>query len=548
MKGSVKTGTISKPVRRTIIVVLLILIAFEVVVLKQELTSWKKDHVTRISITQNDAELSIRWNKIRTDFYRIEILEAGEPVLIEELSDTVFTFKDIKFHTEYEVCVYGQNRAGEYVRGIDTVFMTRQPQPIETGVETIEGFAGGRVDVKATASGSITYSVKDENIASVDEEGKVTLLRPGETELQIRAEESETQLPGRLTIPLTCYPEELTAPEVSLLEKRNTSMILRIKSVGFAERYELMYYNMNNEKPRILQVIESSSFSGEGTYDAELAEDAGEYTIRAIAEVNGEEMRSAEAEHVRIEPDLSNAAVYSALTNVLTIGSEDVDTIIRTGGGGGATHAQSMCSTDDGYVIAFVNRGNSTGRLEKYDKDGELIAVNSNAGDLGHANGCTYDPSTGNVYVMQTYASRKSHTIRAFDGNTLESADAIGFGTAPSGIGYDRATDQFYMTASSRIYVTDGDLNMSHTIYRKRDHNSQDAAGCNGIVMSCIWTGGTGSYIDMYRALNGDYLGSIYVPLGEIESTCVDDGHLVMLFNGGSVYRTKERISLPGQS
>ena len=64
--------------------------------------------------------------------------------------------------------------------------------------------------------------------------------------------------------------------------------------------------------------------------------------------------------------------------------------------------------------------------------------------------------------------------------------------------------------------------------------------------MSCIWTSGSGSYIDMYRSSDGAYLGSICAPFGEIESACVDDGYLVMLFNGGSIYRTKERMDFPG--
>ena len=41
-------------------------------------------------------------------------------------------------------------------------------------------------------------------------------------------------------------------------------------------------------------------------------------------------------------------------------------------------------------------------------------------------------------------------------------------------------------------------------------------------------------------------IGSYSVPLGEIESVCVDDGHLVILINKGTdvIYRTKDRVGI----
>ena len=60
---------------------------------------------------------------------------------------------------------------------------------------------------------------------------------------------------------------------------------------------------------------------------------------------------------------------------------------------------------------------------------------------------------------------------------------------------------------------------------------------------------GKESYVDLYRISDGAYLGSIYVPVGEIESCDVDDGYLVLLINKKGpldrIYRTKERIAIP---
>ena len=50
----------------------------------------------------------------------------------------------------------------------------------------------------------------------------------------------------------------------------------------------------------------------------------------------------------------------------------------------------------------------------------------------------------------------------------------------------------------------------------------------------------------MFVGLISAYIGSYSVPLGEIESVCVDDGHLVILINKGTdvIYRTKDRVGI----
>ena len=65
----------------------------------------------------------------------------------------------------------------------------------------------------------------------------------------------------------------------------------------------------------------------------------------------------------------------------------------------------------------------------------------------------------------------------------------------------------------------------------------------------CTWVSGNTSYIDMYRASDGAYLGGYDVSFGEVESCVVDDGYLVILMNnasgdGDAIYKTTERLPI----
>ena len=529
-----------------IVLLLLVLLVIAVFLLSTVLKDWRQDHVSRLYVTQKEGLIDIKWNSILSGKYRLEIEQDGNPVLTEELTRNNYRLENINYLSEYEVTIFGKNEKGEYIQGAGETIFTRKPQEITTAAEEFEGFAAETLLTGASAQCELTYSLDNEKVAEVDEKGNVKLLSPGTATLTVTAAEDEKNLPATKTVEIKCYPNTLKVPELSIRKTTDTSVTMRLGKVPYAEKYELLRKDPITGKFTKCRSFTAEDFGKRKNLNLQLAKEIGTYCLRASASVGDRRLRSEKSNPVSIESDLDNAPTYSSLTTIMEIHSGDVDHVFTAQGGSGANNAQSMCCTEDGYVVAFVDRGNSIGRLEKYSKDGELLAVNPSTGHLGHANGCTYYPGNGKVYVMKTYASGKYHDIPVFDGQNLESEGSVPFGTAPSGIGYDAPMNQFYMTASSRIYVTDGNLDMIRTIYRKRDYRSQDIAGYNGIAMSCIWLGGSASYIDMYRALNGDYLGSIYAPFGEIESACVDDGYLVMLFNGGYVYRTKKRVDFPG--
>ena len=507
---------------------------------------WKEDHVAELSVVQDGSSLDLGWSDIKSGQYRLEVSKDGEKLLEEELTDNQYTLKDIEYKTDYEVTVHGINDAGEYVEGPTEKIHSREPQQVQLAAEKAGGHVGDIIDLSPAAEKKITCTSSDEEIASVDENGRIELIAVGKAAITITAEGDDDTLPQEVVVPATCFPKDLDTPSIALSKQSETEVSFKIGQSEFAEKYELMKMAPDTGEYETYKTVNASDLDAGRDYRITIAKEAGTYALRVSAQVGEERMLSDVSEPVTVETKLDEAKTYSSITVIQTLSDDDIKRIAVSSGGGNASHAQSMCSTGDGYVVALVNRGNSDGRLEKFTRMGERVLSNVSTGNIGHANGCTYDPHTGSIYVMKTYAGSNHHDIRVFDAGTLESKDSISFGTAPSGIGYDAQTDQFYLTASSRIYITDGSMKMKQTVYRKRNYHSQDVCGYNGIIMSCIWTSGSGSYIDMYRATDGAYLGSISAPFGEIESACVDDGHLVMLFNGGSIYRTKERMDFPG--
>lgn len=536
----------SKKKKQLIIIVILIAAVIAAAYFAVEtLTSWRADHVRSITVRQHNTSLVAEWNSIKSSKYRVIISKDGKAKVREDIETNNYRLDDIECLHDYEVTVYGVNRSGDLVKGVSGTLYTKNPQDIVTEVDAAGGFAGETLELKASAEGDLSYSSADDKVATVDENGKITFVGNGSTTITITASESDEYLETVRDIETICYSEKLASPGLKISEEE-TELHFEITPSTGAQKYEITRKNKRTGKQELFRTVYIDEEGRSGVIHYTTERDFGTYRVRAVSESGDTRVASKPSEPVTVEGHLDEAPVYSAITNVMEIHGDDVDRVASAYGAGSATVAQSMCASEDGYIVAFVNRGNSVGRLEKYSKiDGELIAA-ADAGSLGHANGCTYDPHTDTIYVMKAYASSNSKEIRAFSGTTLESYNSVSIGTAPSGIGYDEPMDQFYFTASSRIYITDGNMDRIRTIYRKRDQRSQDVFGYNGVVMSCIWLGGSASYIDMYRALNGDYLGSIYAPFGEIESACVDDGHLVMLFNGGSIYRTKERIDFPG--
>ena len=117
-------------------------------------------------------------------------------------------------------------------------------------------------------------------------------------------------------------------------------------------------------------------------------------------------------------------------------------------------------------------------------------------------------------------------------------------------VAFDVTNNKYYLGKGGTMYVADANLKLEKTMKKTvRWFASQDVGAYNGVILVGTWLGETESYLDLYRISDGAYLGSYYVPVGEIESCIIDDGHLVMLINEygpeDRIYRSKDTVVIP---
>lgn len=497
------------------------------------------DHVTGLTLKQEGSTIVCKWDSIKCKGYNVSVRIDGRRAGKAYAKSNSYVLRNIKYNHEYKICVAARMGQGTTSADAEETIYTLQPQTIKTSTDVGKGFAMERFSLKAKAKGELSYSSTNDEVASVDETGEVYLHRDGSAVIKVTAAETEDTAEAVKRIPVTVYPQQLSNIVIDKEYKSDTSVELSWSKVAFADEYILKKYSTHDDK-----------YKKVGTYDPEttsvkLARENAKYKIEAKSDVHGTILETKSEEPVEVVTASVDARSYGDIKIIGTIGASDVDTVTTIRGIGSVNNPQSMCCTKDSYVVAFVTKSNSGGLLKSYSKDGELQASRT-VGNMHHANGCTYNPYADRIYVCPTYAGHKERSLEAYDPKTLEHTGTIGLHNAPSGVAYDDTNNLYYMSASWRLYVTDSDFNVVKVIRRKRYHRSQDMGAFNGVGLSCIWTGGVHSYIDMYRASDSAYIGSYSVPLGEIESVCVDDGHLVILINKGTdvIYRTKDRVGI----
>ena len=503
-----------------------------------------RNYISKLKLSQDETSITANWDGVVEKNYDIQILKDGKLLIQEEdWSKDSYKLEDIDYHCTYIFKVSGLKENGEMSRSAEEQIYTRAPQNIETSIEEARGFKSDVIALEASADGSLEYCIKDEEKAELDSEDNIVMLSVGRTQLTITAAETDESLAGEKTIEIICYPKKLKQAELTIKEKDNATAVFTWEKVSFADKYILLKYVEAEKEYRAFKSFSADEMSENDKFTYTSGRDVGKYKIQAKATV-GDSVLKSESTEVEIKSNLDKAETYSSLKIVQTYDKSNLEYVGRATGAGSATTAQSMSITDDAYIVTFINKGNSVGCLTAVDKSGNLI-MKETTGDIGHGNGSTYNPYTDNLYIMKAYSKRKSREIAVFDGTTLDKKDSKWINVAPSAIAYDTSNNEYYFTASSRIYIMDSEMNRIKTYHRLRYSKSQDVAGYNGVIMSCIWPGGKNSYIDMYRESDGAYLGSILVPLGEIESCGIDDGKLVILMAHGHLYRSKENIAIP---
>lgn len=198
---------------------------------------------------------------------------------------------------------------------------------------------------------------------------------------------------------------------------------------------------------------------------------------------------------------------------------------------------QGMAYTGKQYYVLFGMGGGQS--IVTYSASGKRLKATRLPYNIGKPNAMTWNPQTKLCYIF-CGSQKKIYTWNPASNK---------FGTArtpysSSGVSYDRKTKKIYATSLSavRVYSSDGRFRLEKSFdrcYHSGRSYIQDCGAYGGFIFHAM-SGPNKfgkNYLDVYRAKDGKYLGSIAVYLGELESVIVDNkGYIELLVNHGGSF------------
>ena len=229
---------------------------------------------------------------------------------------------------------------------------------------------------------------------------------------------------------------------------------------------------------------------------------------------------------------LANPTNGGSARVVYTFNTKNCTKVMSIKGHGSAKVPQGMAYTGDKYYIVY---GMSNAQaVVTYSASGKRLAAKKFSFNMGHPNGITWDPVTELCYIFRGYQ------YRCYTWNP--SNNKFGKVSTPyssSGIAYDSSTNLLYSSSKSgiRVYSADGKFKQSKVINRCSRGGTNYVQDC-GAGSGFIFHGVSGknkhgtNYLDVYRAADSKYLGTIKVNIDETEGAIVDnDGFVQILCN-----------------
>ena len=499
-------------------------------------------HIQIENAAQNKLNLDVNWKKNKSEAYIVTVYKNGKKVEKIKTHDLEASIPLKEVEVEYTVKVRSSTLFGGLFKSKKKVKTHKLSQVIAANAGTAQGFAGDDIKIKCSAKTNLTYVSADKNIAQIYKNGSVKLKEPGEVKVIIKAEETDFYKPAEMTIKVISYPSKLEEPSMEIKDKDSLASTLTWTEVPYAQEYEIAAYNPWNQKYEIVKTVKAEDGKKVDVLKTDTA-----YKIRAKANILERDITSDWSKDAKVQSDAHKAETYKSLHMLGTIDFDQVETVAKIEGVKGTTCPQSFSFTGTGYVIAYARSSGKDSVFVEYDLNGNY--VRSKTANMGHGNGSAYNPNTNKIYTLKQHMKIKSNVCTMFDYETLEEAGKVTLPYQASGISYDATNGKYYLSGGGRIDVLDSEFKTERTIQRLiiRAH-TQDVGAGNGVALACSWNSGSDSYVDIYRASDGGYLGTYKVPLGEIESATMVDKHLVLLINNAKgtsqdmIYRTKDQI------
>lgn len=499
------------------------------------------ERITGLQLQQIDDAIYASWDETSMDGYEIRIETDRGDSWLESSKGSIHKIKNIEPGVTYTITVRGTMGNDLSMDDYGTI-TAKKTQNLTISNEFLEGFAGDSIRLDASAEGDIFCQSTDNHIASETKAREITLKNPGKAKIMVSAAETDKFASSARVLKVVVYPDNLKAPSIRILKQASSQVTFKWKKSDFAMQYNLKRFNKVTNKYETIEQFDSKVNS------ASIGRIPGKYAIEATATVGEKTISSPLIHTVSVSNPVDNASTYSSFHNLSTLNSSTLEKVATISGSGSLTVPQSMCCTKDRYNVTYIRSKTSTARIMSYDKNGNFIEAGP-VSSLGHCNGTTYNPNTGKIYTVHAHKGVNSRTCVTLSSSSLSKSTSFTLPRVTSGIAYDETNNKYYLTKGNEIYVTDSDFNVEKFIWKKiRYNHAQDCGAYNGVVLVCTWVNGNNSYIDCYRASDGKYLGGYHIPIGEIESCCVDDGYLVLLINhhgtrNDGIYKTKKRIA-----
>ncbi len=229
---------------------------------------------------------------------------------------------------------------------------------------------------------------------------------------------------------------------------------------------------------------------------------------------------------------LSNPTLGGKQRVVYTFSTDNCSARFPIEGYSNAIVPQGFTYTGSKYYILY---GMSAGQsIVTYSADGERLGASKFSFWIGHPNGITWDPVTRRCYIF------KGNQKRIYTWNPA--TKKFGKSKTPyssSGVGYDNETGLIYASSHTgiRAYSADGKFSHKKLFPRCKPgifHYIQDCGAGEGFIFHGISGKNKKktNYLDIYRAADNAYLGSIRITIGEYESAVIGpDGYLELLLN-----------------
>ena len=222
---------------------------------------------------------------------------------------------------------------------------------------------------------------------------------------------------------------------------------------------------------------------------------------------------------------------------VYTFDDKNCKKKMKVRGYGNGWVPQGMAYSGKQYYVLFGMGGGQS--IVTYSSSGKRLKATKLPYNIGKPNAMTWNPQTGLCYIF--CGSQKK--IYTWNPKTNK------FGTArtpysSSGVSYDKYTNKIYATSTTcvRVYNSNGKFKQEKRFdkcYHSGRSYVQDCGAYGGFIFHAM-SGPNKfgkNYLDVYRAKDGKYLGSIAVYLGELESVIVNnEGYVELLVNHGGSF------------